>query len=473
MRSPLLLALALAACAHTPTEIGRIDADPFTARELDPLFAPLDIEWTPPADVAAEPFVLDERVLIPSTEIVSLDLRGAPLANAIHMVAEIAGINIYLDAEHGQLIDASFPSIRLDEALEVILEQNGLMLDQVGEGVYYVRESSPDTPTTARFPLTGGRAADILVGLQEFLGDGAQLVADPLQNVVVMHGTRAEVERAAELVAAFDRRRPQVLVEVGIFEASIDERFELGVSHNFSEVNDGDAFNILQAFTTPDDQFSMTFADGDGDLTSTIQALRRHVGLELISSPRVLTTTGTLATVEVVEEVPYVNVTSTTSGTTGGVGSTVQEEVLFKEVGITMQVTPVIQADGLIDIKIEQSVSEVVEFFNEIPVIDKRYLATEFLVADGQTAVLGGLMQDRRSDTDDGVPLLGDIPFLGALFGKDVDSTTKRELLVFLTPRVLDPLQAARVAELYRERYREARGELGLRRIDELPFGGE
>jgi len=469
MRLAPALLLALAACQSTPTEVGRVDADPFPSPLQDPLLAPIEVQWTPPPVPEQPAFVIDERVRIPADEVVSLDMRGTTLASAIHMIASIAGINIYLDADLVQPIDASFPGIRLDEALEVLLLRNGLVLDQVGEGVYYVRTSAPTTPTTARFELTGARAEDVAARLETFLGDGVSLVADANQNVVVLHGTRAEVERAAEVVAAVDQRRPQVLVEVGIFEASIDERFELGVSHDWSQVTNTNTLGILQAFTTPDDQFSLTFDEGDGDLSSTIQALRRHVGLELISSPRVMTTTGTQAIVEVVEEVPYVEVTATTTGDTGGIGSTVQEEVQFKEVGITMQVTPMIQPDGLIDVSIDQTVSEVVSFFNDIPVIDKRHLATSFLVADGQTAVLGGLMQDRRRDTDDSVPFLGKLPLVGGLFGKDEDSTEKRELLVFLTPRVLDPLQAARVAELYRDRYREQRGAYGLRRVDELP----
>ena len=212
----------------------------------------------------------------------------------------------------------------------------------------------------------------------------------------------------------------------------------------------------------------MTLENSQNTLETTIQALRRHIGVELISSPRVMTATNTKAVVEVVEEVPYVRVTATTTtGTTTGSGSNVQEEVEFKQSGITMEVLPVIQGDGLVEITIDQTVSDVVEFFNDVPVIDRQHLSTTFLVADGQTAVMGGLMQDRRRSVNEGVPILGNIPIIGRLFRKDQDATEKRELLIFVTPRILDPLQAAKLAKRYKQSYRDQREQFNLPMLKE------
>ena len=458
----LILLTQLIACS-TPPDVGRVPADPFLSRNQNPIFVDVPDSWADTATLTRKPaFALEERVLIPSQEIVALDLRSTPLASAIQMIAEIAGVNIYLDAEHSKPIDASFPSIRLDEALEVVLLQNGLALEEIRSGVFAVHKSDGSIPTTARFELLSTHATDVAAQLKEMLGDEVNIVGDPALNVVLVQGTRAVAERAAEIVKTIDQRPAQVLIEVGIYEASIGDGFELGISHSFSDIVDGSAVDILQAFTTPDTQFSLEFANGQGSLTSTIQALRKHVGVELISSPRVMTTTNTEALVEVLEAVPYVNTTSTTTGTTGGVGSTVQEIVEFKEAGITMRVLPTIQGDGLVKVTIDQTVSEVVDFFNGVPVIDKQHLSTTFLVADGQTVVMGGLMQDRRRSTNQGIPILGSLPFVGRLFSSDVDATEKRELLVFLTPRVLDPMQAILVAKKYKQSYRESRKSFDL-----------
>lgn len=466
--STLLLWGTLAACSSTSMP-GRVSVDPFAPNEKNPLFTEFDEAWLDPEPETREPaFLLDERVLIPSQEVVSLDFRGAPLANAIHLIAEIAGVNIYLDGEHNDTIDASFPNVRLDEALEVVLLRNGLALEQMAGNVYSVRASNGTTPTTARFKLLSSHADDVATKLSEILGEQANVVGDSALNVVLVQGTRDIAERAAEIVEIIDQRPPQVLIEVGIYEASIDDGFELGISHTFSDLVDDSSLDILQAFTTPDNQFSMTLGNSQNTLESTIQALRRHVGVELISSPRVMTATNTKALVEVIEEIPYVKVTATTTtGTTTGSGSNVQEEVEFKQTGITMEVTPIIQGDGLVEITIDQTVSDVVEFFNDVPVIDRQHLSTTFLVADGQTAVMGGLMQDRRRSVNEGVPLLGKIPVIGWLFRKDEDVTEKRELLIFVTPRILDPLQAAQVAKRYKQSYREQREQFKLPMLDE------
>ncbi|MEO0663974.1 MAG: hypothetical protein AAFZ87_20780, partial [Planctomycetota bacterium] len=108
--------------------------------------------------------------------------------------------------------------------------------------------------------------------------------------------------------------------------------------------------------------------------------------------------------------------------------------------------------------------SEVVGRFMEIPIVDRRKLQSQFLVADRQTIVLGGLMQDRRADQETGVPLLKDVPFLGRLFRNDVDSTEKRELLVFVTPRVVDPNEAAVLARRYQADYERKRTTSGIDR---------
>jgi len=461
--SALILWGTMVSCTSTSAP-GHVDVDPFEPRDQNPIFTDFDEAWIDPEPQGREPaFFLAERVLIPSQEIVSLDFRGAPLANAIHLIAEIAGVNIYLDSKHSNLIDASFPNVRIDEALEVVLLRNGLALEELAGNVYSVRESNGATPTTARFKLLSSHADDVASKLAEILGDQASVVADSALNVVLVQGTRSIAERAAEIVETIDHRPPQVLIEVGIYEASIDDGFELGVSHTFSDLVDNSSLDILQAFTTPDTQFSLTLENSQGTLESTIQALRRHVGVELISSPRVMTATNTKALVEIIEEVPYVKVTATnTTGAGAGSSSNVQEEVEFKQAGITMDVLPVIQADGLVEITIDQTVSDVVDFFNSIPVIDRQHISTTFLVADGQTAVMGGLMQDRRRTVDEGVPVLGKIPVIGRLFRKDVDATEKRELLVFVTPRILDPLQAAQVARKYKQAYREQREQFEL-----------
>ena len=119
------------------------------------------------------------------------------------------------------------------------------------------------------------------------------------------------------------------------------------------------------------------------------------MGLELVSAPRVISVTNTEASVDVVEEIPYVETTSTTQ-TGDNLGSNVVEQVAYKEAGIKLKATPTIQDRGILQVEINLELSEVVDSFNNIPIIDSRKLSNTFLVQDGDTIVLGGLMQDRQ-----------------------------------------------------------------------------
>lgn len=421
----------------------------------------------PPAGDLGREYVLSParhrapRPRIAGEELVSLELRGSSLPQTLHLLAESAGVNLYLDADLGGTLDASFPSVTLDAALEAILGRNGLELVEDPPGIFWVRRADGTQAAVGRFQLRSIHAADVRDSIAS-LASGSVVVVDENQNVVLISGPQREVDLVADFLAASDRLKRQVLVEVSVFEVSLSDNFRMGVTSQIPITNDGRSATILQNLGSTASRFSLVLDDPKNGVEATIDLLRRYVNLDLVSSPRVLTVTNTEALIEFIEEVPYVNVTSTTSGTTAGVGSTVVEEVQFKEAGIKLKVLPIIQEGGILQVAIDQELSEVVDFFNDIPVIDTRKLSSRFLVADGQTIVMGGLMQNRKSRTHDGVPLLMHLPLVGHLFRNRDDRDDRRELLVFLTPRILDPLQAAALGEAYEQRYRERWSEMGL-----------
>lgn len=432
--------------AQAPLRVG-----PWAGEERPP-----DARPAPPPRTVRAP-----RPRVAGDERFSLELRGLPLNQALHHLAELAGVNIYLDASLGGTLDASFPSVTLDDALTAILGRNGLELAEDPPGVFWVRRADGTQRAVGRFQLRSIGAADVREQVTS-LAPGSVTVVDEHQNVVLLSGPQREIELVAEFLDSVDRLKRQVLVEVSIFEVSLTDNFRMGVTSSIPVTHDGRTATILQNLGNSASRFSLVLDDPKNGVEATIDLLRRYVGLDLVSSPRVLTVSNTQAEIEFVEEVPYVNVTSTTSGTTAGVGSTVVEEVQFKEAGIKLKVLPVIQEGGILQIAIDQELSEVVDFFNDIPVVDTRRLASRFLVADGQTIVMGGLMQNRRSRAHDGVPLLMHLPLVGHLFRNRNDRDDRRELLVFLTPRILDPLQAAAVGEAYEQRYRERWSSMAL-----------
>jgi type II secretory pathway component GspD/PulD (secretin) len=111
---------------------------------------------------------------------------------------------------------------------------------------------------------------------------------------------------------------------------------------------------------------------------------------------------------------------------------------------------------------ISQELSEVVDVFNQIPVLDRRVINSSFLVHDRSTVVLGGLMQNKRTQIDRGVPGLMEIPWLGRLFRSDDDDLDKRELIVFLTPRIVKPEEAASLKDAFRRTYTQRVRDTGV-----------
>ena len=405
IRPGLALFGLLVACHHPSVGVEPYPAEVFGRVQDSPLLLDLGIP-----EVEQE-FEVVQELRIAGEERFDLDLGQASLGEAIHLIAEQAGVNIYLDSDLGEMVDASFPSVTLDDALQTLLNRNSLRLVQGPGDIYWVERADGLQPALAEFQLQSIRAEDIAANVRELVGGESRVVVDTTHNFIVVRGTAGDAHAVESYLKSVDRLKPQVLIEVHLFEVRFDDSFDWSAGGTFDGSVSGDAFSLLQNFGSGSSPFSATLTDDDFELT--IEALRRYVTLELLSSPRVLAVTNTEALVEVIEEIPFIEVTSTTTGTTAGVGATVQEAVQFKEAGIKLTVLPTIQADGVLQIQIDQELSEVVDTFNSIPILDTRRLNSNFLVRDRETIVLGGLMQDRHSEADRGIPLLMHVPLLG------------------------------------------------------------
>jgi type II secretory pathway component HofQ len=381
-----------------------------------------------------------------------LELRGAALSEALHLIASMAGLNIYLDADLSQAVDASFPSVTLDDALSVLLARNGLELVEEPPGVYWVTRNDGSEAAMARFQLGSANGADLVENLKALVGSDTVLVVDPDQNFLIVRGRQRDVDAVGEYLSGADRLKRQVLIEVEILEVDLSDEFQLGLLHALSDDDLlGDAaLDVSADFSTNAGQFLATITSEDGTWTTTINALRRYGVVNVLSSPRVLALSNTPAKIDVVTEIPYIDTSTSITGGGGTTGTTSQQTVAFKEAGIKLMVTPVIQADGVVQLAIQQEFSEVVDFFNGIPVLDKRNVDTKLLVRERESVALGGLIQSRRQEEDTGIPVLMHLPLLGRLFRSDEDRGRRRELLVLLTPRILDPSQANDLARTLR-----------------------
>lgn len=463
----LTLALGLCGCQAVAPTIPERQGQPGPAPEdihlslLEKYADELAAARAPAPETGLEP----ERWTRPKVggdELLQVEFRDAPLGQVVQFLADQAGLNLHLDSTADRRVDVSFKSITLDDALHTLLERNRCRLVESPPGVYWVEDLDGSLPAVRTFRPRSTSVAGIAENVRALVSGTTTVIVEPSQNLVVVRGTRDDIEIVRDYLSRSDRAQRQVLIEVRVLEVTLGDTFQLGLTHDIAGSLDGHLFGLMQDLGTSDTSFEFQFTSRDGDVDSTISAIRRLAGTDLVSSPRVLALTGTEASIDVIKEVPYINVTSTQTSSAVGQGTNVLQEVQFKEAGMKMKVTPTVQDDGSVRIQIDQELSEVVDTFNQIPVLDRRSIKSNFLVQDRATVVLGGLMQDKRTQVDKGTPGLMDIPLLGRLFRSDDDVSEKRELLVFLTPRIIEPDEVALLNGVLKREYSERIRETGV-----------
>jgi type II secretory pathway component GspD/PulD (secretin) len=414
-----------------------------------------------PRETAPEVAYVPPR--IGGDELVQIEFRDANLSQVVHFLAERAGVNVFLDPYVDRRVDVSFPAITLDAALQVVLARCGMRLVEEPQGVFWIDVHDGSQPAAASFTVQSIKASDVEANLRTLVTPATRVVVDASQNLIVVRGTQSDVDVVRAYLDEADRLKRQVLIEVRILEVTLNERFQMGIEGQSTTAWGTGLLTAMQDLSTVDDSFTFQVTGSDGDPDATVNLIQRLAGTDLVSSPRVLALSGSEAKIEVITEIPYVEATTTTTGSNTGTGTSTVQEVEFKEAGIRLTVTPTIQEGGTVHVHVQQELSEVVDRFNEIPILDKRTLNTDFLVGDRSTVVLGGLMQDKAAEVDKGVPGLMHLPLVGRLFRSDDDESGKRELLIFLTPRIVDPHEAARMTHVFRGVYAQRVRATGVR----------
>ena len=307
-------------------------------------------------------------------------------------------------------------------------------------------------------------------------GEGSDQVsvqADESTNSLVVHAKDSEFRAIEAVIEKLDVRRAQVFVETVIAEVSVNKAADLGIElSNLTHPNTPTG-NSLVTTDFSDSSGGLTYSllentFGKFDLSAVLSALRSDSNSNILSTPTILTLDNETASIVVGQEVPFVtgsfsnsgNVgTSTTTDangnvTTTGGGVNPFQTIERKDVGIQLEITPQINDGDTIQLEVMQEISSVsattVQGASDL-ITDRRTINATVQVDDGQVVVLGGLMSDDVVDSVEWVPILGKLPIVGALFRKKSKTVIKRNLMVFLRPRIIRT--AADLAEYSRSRY--------------------
>ncbi len=265
---------------------------------------------------------------------------------------------------------------------------------------------------------------------------------DERSNRIVVTDTKAKLEQIRQIIAAFDIKEKQVLIEAKIMQIVLSDQHKMGVDweaivsdyHTLTLTND---FDILTS-TDKKGRLSVGSLSSD-DYSFLLEALETVGDTKILSSPSITAVNNKEARILVGSTQPYVTTTTTTpaSGPT-----TTAETVNFIEVGVKLYVTPTVHDDNFVTMKIKPEVSSVTSNLttsenNTIPIVETSEAETTVTVKDNVTIVIGGLIKEENLTTMRKIPLLGDIPVLGFAFRNHDSLVRKTELVIFLTPKII------------------------------------
>ena len=414
---------------------------------------------------------------------ISLDFKDADLANVFRIIAEVSNLNIITTDEVKGKVSVRLINVPWDQALDIVLKSKNLGVSQEGNVLRIAPLTSLRAEDKARLdakkdveklqaslegvtetiPVNYGKASDLQSKIKDLLSEGGKIQIDDRTNMIIVRDLRKNVEDVRSLVATLDTATPQVLIEARIVEVDTTFTRELGVQWGGSWKN-GAATQIgitgvqdptgvpipgqplinappFTAATTPPNfavNLPATVGLGSGGgisfgilrdnlrLDLSLSALESSGKGKVVSSPKVVTIDNREAMIEQGTQIPYSTVSA--SGT----------NTQFVDATLSLKVTPHITPEGSIIMKLEaKNDSQGATGATGQPAINKKKATTEVLVRDGETAVIGGILQVSRTEDQSAVPWLSKIPVLGYFFKKNTNSSSNRELLIFITPKIL------------------------------------
>ena len=323
--------------------------------------------------------------------------------------------------------------------------------------------------------LTGGTRTGGGIGSsgsQSYYSNGtvgeAIVTSDPETRRLIVITDEETSQYVGQVVTNLDQPRPQVLINVVFLEATYNNNYDVGIESSYGNQWDNTKFGGTNLFSLirPSSSNSFSGLAQEGALNSfgvpgagiyqiagndfqvTLRAIAANGKLEVLSRPTILARNNQQAYILVGQQIPIVQNVQFNS-----VGNPINT-VTYQDVGIILRVTPFITSEGYVEMIVSPEISALssqsitISEGVSVPIINKRAADTVVVTPNGQSVVIGGLMENNKGETISKVPFLGDIPGLGHLFRRTQKNGTKTELLIFLTPHIVrNPMQLAGVSE--------------------------
>lgn len=435
---------------------------------------------------------------LPATAARLNDFQGDPIDLVLRTLARQAKMNIVVSdkvAQGGGTVNMRIEDKTPKEAIEIIVESKGLVMDQGKGGVYYIKTTEEKTkePTeSGAYTFSYAQAEKAVALLQTQLASGVPPQFDQRTNTIFYREQRSNLDKIKLFLESIDKPTQQVMIEARLVEVTANPKQSYGInwggvlgsaatpqtfrygaplpgSQTINQIKDPATGNVIGTQTIQSTPPTVTTTDGRltpadfllngmtrggfGDMlggqfailsvpsmSATLRLLNEDQDAEFLAHPRVVTANNQKATIKITrnQPVPQLNFNEQTAQ---AVFSGFQD----KEFGNTLIVTPSINKDDFVSMIVQPEISNKVADATftfsgatvTSPVIDKRTLDSNVLIKSGDTLAIGGLLQDEVTKGRNKVPVLGDIPILGYAFQERLNTRTKRNLLIFVTPTIV------------------------------------
>ncbi len=398
------------------------------------------------------------------------EFQGDDVGQVLRLLARQAKINMVVSEAVIGTVTMRLEDVTALQAIAIIVKSKGLFMDQI-DSVYYIKTGAERTaePTESdSYQFSYGRAKDIAPLLATQLSSKEPPQVDERTNTIFFRETRSNIDNVRKLLVQIDKPTKQVMIEARLVEVNANPKQSYGI--NWAGVVGGSSAPQTVKYggfsgtgapapaaggsTIATSDFGHPVDSAFGDLLAgqfailsvpqmslTVRALNEDSDAEFLANPRIVTADNQQAKIEIIrnQPVPQLNFNEqTATAVFGGFQD--------KKFGNTLVVRPSVNKDDFITLSVKPEISNKVSDAEFVfagatvrsPVIDTRTLDSNVLIKSGDTLAIGGLLQDEVTKSRSKVPIMGDIPILGYLFQERLNARTKRNLLVFVTPTILE-----------------------------------
>ena len=395
---------------------------------------------------------------------VSIDFRDADIQNVLRILSYKSGVNIVTGPEVTGLVTIKLKDVPWKRALEVILETYGYGYEHKDniitvttiEGLKKRREDSTllaeqEPLVTETFILNYAKASEVIASLDKMKTARGSVNYDERTNTLIVRDLSRNMDLIEKVIKQLDRTTPQVLIEAKIVETTLDNTEKLGVEWTTKVTVSGAKRPSTWPFTqhsankylktddfpgAEDTDFSLGTLDFQ-QMQLVLEMLRNRTDTNILSNPRIVTLNNKPARIVVGREYPFPNYSYNDQQARYQVSGWE-----YKDIGVIFDVTPHVNNAGYITLDLQPQVTDILGFVTvenaSVPQLSKESAKTNVMIRDGETLVIAGLIKDQITDTKRKVPFLGDIPLVGLLFQKSDKTVVKQDLLIFVTPHIIN-----------------------------------